>query len=164
MSWYLIIKLLHVLAAIILVGGLIARQIVRSVAERAQDVHTFALQSEAAGRIEQLMVIPGSMAVLIIGVILALISGQPIFGSLQGSGRNWLLVANLLLVLTLLLVPLVFVPRGKKFEAILADALNRDQFTQELRAAQLDPVVRFGHTFEIVGIILIVFLMVVKPF
>jgi uncharacterized membrane protein len=163
-NWYLVLKLLHNLLAIVFVGGLFARQIVRSVAERAQDVHTFAVQSEAAGQIESRMVIPGSIGVLVVGVILALVSGQPILGFIQGASQNWLLTASLLFVVLILLVPLVFLPRGKKFDAVLAEALSRNQITPELRAAQHDPVVRFAHTLEIVGVVVIVFLMVVKPF
>ena len=120
--------------------------------------------SQAAGRIESTMVIPGNMAVVVLGVILALIVDAPILGVLQGADRNWLLVSNILLVIGLLNVPLIFIPRGKKFEPILKDALARGEMTAELRAALTDPVVRLAHLYEMVMIVVVVYLMVFKPF
>jgi len=164
MNWYLILRLLHILSAIVFVGGLIARQLVRSMAGRAPDVRGFAIQSAAAGHIEKRMVIPGNGAVIVIGVLLALIGRQPILGFLQGADRNWLLVSNVLLVALMLLVPLVFLPRGKLFDATLTAALNRDEFTPELRTALRDPLVRAAHFAEMAGVLVVVYLMVVKPF
>jgi hypothetical protein len=46
--------------AIVFFGGILARQLVRSVAEKSPGVHNFAIRSQAAGRIENLMVIPGN--------------------------------------------------------------------------------------------------------
>ena len=101
------------------IGGILARQIVRALVEKTDDVQRFATLSEAAGRIESTMVIPGSFATLIFGVILGLVTGAPILGFLQGATRNWLLFSNILLTLRLLNVPLVFLPRGKKFDLVL---------------------------------------------
>jgi len=162
MNLYLILKLLHILSVIIFVGGLFARQMVRFFAERAHGVRSFVAQSEAAGHIESRMVIPGNAAVILIGVILALVGRQPILGFLQGATENWLLVSNLILVALMLLVPLVFIPRGKTYGEVLADALNRDQITPELRAALHDPVVRAAHVAELLGVV-VTYLMVVKP-
>jgi hypothetical protein len=97
-------------------------------------------------------------------VILALVTGAPIFGFLQGASQNWLLVANILLIAALALVPTVFVPRGKKFEPLLQAALAQGQFTLELRAAMEDPVVKLAHLYEQVSTILVVALMVARPF
>jgi hypothetical protein len=164
MSWYIFVKFLHIFSAIWFVGGLFARQLVRQVARKADDVQLFATLSQAAGKIEAVMVIPGSMAVFLIGVILALIGGYPIFGFLQGASQNWLLVANILLVIAMGLVPTVFVPRGKKFEPVLQSALAEGHVTAELRAAMDDPVVKLAHLYEQVSVIVVVALMVFKPF
>ena len=110
------------------------------------------------------MVIPGNMAAIAFGVILALITHAPILGFLQGASQNWLLVTNILLVIGLLLVPLVFLPRGKTFEPVLQDALAQGQITPQLRVKLNDGVVRFAHGFEIISLVVIVFLMVFKPF
>jgi uncharacterized membrane protein len=164
MSLYLVLRFLHLVTAIAFVGGLLARQVVRGLGNRTDDVRRFADLSAAAGRIENTMVIPGNLAVIVVGVVLALHTGAPILGFLQGAARNWLLASNVLLVLGLLAVPLVFVPRGKRFGSELERALSAGSFTPELRAALGDPVVRTVHTLELVLVFVIVYLMVFKPF
>lgn len=164
MNWYLLVRFLHIASAIIFIGGILARQLVRSVAKRSTDVQSFAALNQAAGRIESLMVIPGNMAVIVFGVILAVIIGAPIFGFLQGASQNWLLVTNILLILEIPLVTLVFVPRGKKFELVLQDALAQGQMTPQLYAELEDKTVRMAHISEIAMVVIIVLLMVFKPF
>jgi hypothetical protein len=110
------------------------------------------------------MVIPGNMAVILLGIILALLVKAPILGFLQGADRNWLLVSNLLLVIGLVIVPLIFLRRGKKFGAALEDALAKGKMTPELRLALDDPVVKAAHWYEMIAMVLVVFLMVLKPF
>jgi len=164
MDLSLIIRFLHIASAIVFIGGTFARQVVRSLARQTDNVHKFAALSEGAGRIESLMVIPGNLAVILFGVILALMTGAPILGFLQGASRNWLLVTNLLLVLGFLAVPLVFIPRGKKFALVLQDALAKGEMTPPLRMALEDKTIRFMHLVEMVSLVVIVVLMVFKPF
>ncbi len=161
---YLLIRFLHIASAIWFLGGILARQIVRTHAKRTDDLRRFAAMSEAAGRVESTMVIPGNLAVIVFGVIVSLLIGAPIFGFLQGAERNWLLVSNIILLLGFLNVPLIFLPRGKLFRAALEDALAKGQMTPELRAHLDDPVVRIAHTYELVSMVAIVYLMVFKPF
>ncbi len=120
--------------------------------------------TEAAGRIESTMVIPGNFAVIAFGVVLGLLIGAPILGFLQGEDRNWLLVSNIILLLGFLNVPFIFLPRGKLFRAALEDALAQGQITPELRAHLNDPVVRAAHWYELISMVAITFLMVLKPF
>jgi uncharacterized membrane protein len=161
---YSILKLVHILVAIWFLAGVIGRQMVRAVARESEDIHEFARLSEVAGRFERLMVIPGNMLVILAGIPLALVGGWPIFGFLQGSNSNWLLVANILLVLGLVSVPLVFLPRGKVFDQALQSALKVGAMTPGLQTALDDPVVRYAHWGENVGLLVIVALMVLKPF
>jgi uncharacterized membrane protein len=164
MNWYLLVRFLHIASAIIFIGGIFARQVVRSVANKTNDVQDFAALSQGAGRIENLMVIPGNMAVILFGIILAIITKAPILGFLQGASQNWLLLANLLLVAGLLAVPLVFVPRGKQFAPLLTTAIAAGQITPQLREALHDPVVRMVHWYEEISLVVVVLLMVFKPF
>ena len=164
MSLFLWMRFLHIASAMWFIGGILARQIVRAYAKRTDDVRRFAAMSEAAGRIESTMVIPGNMAVIIFGVILGLIIKAPILGFLQGGERNWLLVSNIILLLGFLSVPLIFLPRGKLFRVALEDALAKGQMTPELRAHLDDPIVRLAHSYEFVSMVVIVYLMVFKPF
>ena len=164
MSLLLVIRFLHIASAIWFIGGVVARQIVRAHAKRTEDVQRFAIMSEAAGRIESTMVIPGNFAVILFGVIYGLMIGAPILGFLQGASRNWLLVSNILLLLGFFNVPLVFIPKGKLFDVALQDALARGQMTPELRAQMDDRTVRIVHFIELAALGLITFLMVFKPF
>lgn len=164
MSFLLFIRFLHITSAIWFIGGILARQSLRAYAKRSDDVQRFAALSEAAGRIENTMVIPGNLAVIVFGVILGLIIGAPILGFLQGASRNWLLASNVLLVIGFLNVPLVFLPRGKLFDAALTDALAKGEMTPELRLRIHDPVVRAAHWYELIGMGTVVFLMVFRPF
>ena len=164
MSWYLMIKFLHIIAVTIAIGGVIARQLLRQQAKKANDIQLSATFCQAAGKIENAMVIPGMNAVMVLGIILALISRSPIFGFLQGSSQNWLLVSNILLLGVLITIPTVFIPRGKKFELLLQAALAEGQITSELSAAMNDNTVKIAHLYEEVSLIAIAALMVLKPF
>jgi len=164
LTWYSFVKLLHVIAAIVFVGGVFARQLVRGSARKTSDVHMLASVMHAAGRIEQIMVIPGGNAAVILGVVLAIMQGFPAFGFLQGASKNWLLVSIVQLVTSFVLVPTVFLPRGRKFEPILDAARAEGRITPELRAAMDDRVVQYAHYYEELSTIVIVALMVLKPF
>jgi hypothetical protein len=61
-------------------------------------------------------------------------------------------------------VPLVFLPRGKKFDLVLKDALEKGRVTLALRAEINDKTIRFVYFAELVLLGLVVFLMVFKPF
>jgi len=128
------------------------------------DIQSFAIFSQAAGKIEKVMVIPGMAAILVFGVILGLLRHFPILGFLQGAQQNWLLVSNILLIGTQVIIPTVFIPRGKIFEPLLQDALIKGQITPELRAAMNDNAVKLAHLYEEVALIIITALMVLKPF
>jgi uncharacterized membrane protein len=163
MSIFLLIKLVHVASAMWLVGGLFARFLALGAASRCADVRTTQALTELAGRFENLMVIPASMVLLVTGIIAALLGGFPLLGPVQG-GPWWLVVSLLLYFGSLVLVPTVFLPRGRLFGAALDDALARDEVTPSLRAAFADRVVARSHRGEFIGVGVIVALMVLKPF
>src|SRR6185436_13936214 len=156
MSLLLVVRFLHIASAIWFIAGVVARQIVRAYAKRTDDVQRFAVMSEAAGRIESAMVIPGNFAVILFGVIYGLMIGAPILGFLQGASRNWLLVSNILLLIGFFNVPLIFLPRGKLFDVALKDALARGEMTPKLRLHINDPVVRMAHWFELTAMLAVV--------
>jgi hypothetical protein len=87
-----------------------------------------------------------------------------VLGPLTGGSVDWLFVSLLLLLSPLPLVPLVFLPRGKVFEAALAAAEAEGRVTPELRAAWLDPVVRAAHVYELGSVTVVLILMLTKPF
>jgi uncharacterized membrane protein len=164
MNRYLIVKFLHILAVTITVGGMFARQLVRGLAKKSDDVKTVAALTNVAVSIDRTMVIPWSNAILVMGIILAVIQKWPIFGFLQGASQNWLLVSNILLVIMLALIPTMFVPHNKKVEAVLKTAVTEGHVTSELSAALDDNKNKLAHHAEEVSVLVIAALMVLKPF
>jgi uncharacterized membrane protein len=163
MNLYVWLKYLHELAAFWFIGGILGRQLVREAARRSDDVHRFAVLSGVAANFEQWMVIPGNLAVVVFGVLVAWRGGWPIFGFLQGASANWLLLTNALLLAGFLLVPLVYLPRGKRFARLLQEALYAGQRTTALNSALDDPVIKWAHRAEYAALLVILFLMVFKP-
>jgi uncharacterized membrane protein len=163
MFGYLLVRFLHIGSAILLVGGIMARQLARSRTKRAAHPAALVAMFQAADPIERYMVMPGSFGVIVFGVAWALLTGAPLFGFLQGASRNWLLVSNVLVLLIALLVPLVFIPRGKVFDRLLQEAVEQGRITPALRASLDDPVVGLSHGFELAAVLLVFVLMVFKP-
>ena len=163
MTLFTLFKLIHVASAIGFAAGLIGRWYALSAASRAPDVKLTRAFADLGGRFENAMVIPGSTAVLVSGIVTALAGGVPLLGPVQG-GSSWLFVALLIFIAIMVLVPTVFLPRGKVFGAALADATARDEVTPGLRAAFADRVVVRSHWAELVGVGAILVLMVLKPF
>jgi uncharacterized membrane protein len=164
MNWYLVVKYFHILAVAITVGGMFSRQLVRGFARRSRDLNTVASLTQAAIRIDRVLVIPWSSLILVFGIILALMAKWPIFGFLQGAAQNWLLVSNILLILMLALIPAVFVPHNKKVESLLKTALAGGSLTPELSLALNDRMNSLAHLAEEVLMLVIAALMVLKPF
>ncbi len=164
MNWYLIVKFLHILAVTITTGGMFARQLVRGIAKKSDEVKTVASLTQVATRIDRALIIPWSNAILPFGIILAIMQKWPIFGFLQGSSQNWLLVSNVLLIIMLSLIPAVFIPHNKKVEALLQTALANGSVTSELSAALNDRKNIIAHHAEEIITLVIAALMVLKPF
>jgi uncharacterized membrane protein len=158
------VKFIHIIAVTITIGGMFARQLVRSIARKSSDLNTVASLTQATTRIDRTMVIPWSNVILIVGIILAVMLKWPIFGFLQGASQNWLLVSNILLIIMLALIPTVFIPHNKKVEAVLQAALSAGAITPELTETLNDKKNIRAHYAEEVIILLIAALMVLKPF
>lgn len=145
-------------------AGLVGRGVTQLRLERTTDVKSFQLLLELIGHFDRLMVIPASAAVFVLGLLTAWAQGLPILGFLQGARTNWLLISIVLWIGVFALVPTVFIPRGKAFGAILEEAVTAERVTDRLAAALRDPVVRLAHIYEIGAVLVIIFLMVTKPF
>jgi hypothetical protein len=113
MSWSQIITVLHVLIGFWFVAGLIGRGVTLAAARRAKDITVMDELLRVGGRFDKLMVIPGSLAVLVAGLLTMWAQGRSLF---PPAGR-WLGVSLILFLSAIPLVPLVFVPSGKRFEA-----------------------------------------------
>jgi hypothetical protein len=164
MSVMLLLKLVHVLIAFWFIGGLVGRTVVLRQAAAATDVRTVDTLVDLAGRFERWMIQPGSLVVLAAGVLTAWMQGRPLLGFIQGASGNWLLLT---LVLYLSIVPLiiwVFVPRGRRFAQALGEARALGTVTLDLRDAFGDRVVAAAHAYEWLILVVIVALMITKPF
>lgn len=154
------VVLLHVAVSFWFVAGLLGRNVTMARARRANELSTLVELVDLSGRFERLMVIPGSIGVLVAGLLAAWAQGQP----LAGADHWWLLTSLILFVGLGVLVPTVFLPHGKIFEEALEDAKGRGEVTPELRTALRDPAVRNARAAEIVVVAVIVTLMATKPF
>ena len=157
MRW---IVLLHVATAFGLIAGTVGRNLSLARARNSADIRVVVALVDLAGSFERWMVIPGSFAVLAAGVWAALAEGL----SFTASGNRWLLISTVLFVALFLLVPAVFVPRGKVFDAALTEAKSQGVVTPALTEAFRDPAVTFARSAEAAIVAIIVVLMVVKPF
>lgn len=154
MDW---LVLVHVLVAFAFVAGLVGRDITIAQARRSGELASITELLAVANRFDMIVKV-GSIAVLVFGIIAMAV------GDLSLSDNGWL-AASLALYVTLgLLVPIVFLPRGRAFEAALADARRRGEVTSELTEALSDPAVAFARTAELVVVAVIIALMVLKPF
>ena len=153
----------HALLGAVFLGGLIGRWIVLGMAERADTLVRMQTLTRAAQPFERIVII-GSQVVVVLGILAAIAQGRPFLGPIQGAPVDWLFVSVVLVFTVPVIVPLVFLPRGRVFDAALANATAQDQITPELVAAWRDPVVRAAHVYELVIVTVVFLLMVTKPF
>ena len=153
-------KLLHILSGFWLVAGLLGRTVAIAQARREADIGRIEALMSAAGRFEKLMVIPGSVAVLVLGLITMVSQHR----SLLGDGNGWLLAALILYLAMMAMVPTILLPRGKVFEAAFEEAKAAGAVTPELTRAFADPAVALARRAELVLVAIVIGLMVLKPF
>jgi hypothetical protein len=96
---------------------------------------------------------------LVLGIITMLAQGRPLFHQ----SSYWLPTSIALFATIVLLVPLVFIPRGKAFGQALQDASQHGEVAPELERAFHDDTVAFARIHEFVVIGSIAALMVLKP-
>lgn len=155
---------LHIFSSIMLVGGIFARQIVRTYAKKLPDVNAIAELYKAALRIETVMIRPFTLFVVLFGAIYAAMINAPIFGFLQGADQNWLLVTNIMVLLIPFPIIFFFIPHGKRIEMLMEAARASGQVTPELKQHLHDATIRRLHLAEMAGVVFVVYLMVFKPF
>ena len=165
MSLYVFMKLLHVLAAFWMISGVVGRGLTYWQARRAKDVRAVYTLLQVSEFFERYAVIPVSMAVLVFGLVITWIQKWPLFGFLQGSPSNWLLVSFILFLgISAVIGPLGLVARRKERERALKEALSQETITLRLLAALNDKVVIRFRTAELIIMVIIIVLMVTKPF
>ena len=165
MSLYLLMKLMHVLAAFWMISGVVGRGLAFWQAGKAKDVKAIHALLQVSEFFERYAVIPVSVAVLAFGLILTWMQKWPLLGFLQGSPSNWLLVSFILFVgISALIGPLGLVARRRERTHAMQEALAQGTITLRLLAALNDKVVIRFRTVEFVILVIIIVLMVTKPF
>lgn len=165
MNLYVFMKLMHVLAAFWMISGVIGRGLTFRQAGRATDVQSVRALLQVSEFFERYAVIPVSAAVLVFGLIVTWMQKWPLFGFLQGSPTNWLLLSFVLFVgISAVIGPLGLVARRKERTRALEEALAQNTITLRLLAALHDKVVIRFRAVEIVVLLVIIVLMVTKPF
>jgi Predicted integral membrane protein (DUF2269) len=154
-----LLKLGHILLAFVLVAGLAGRWILLTRAARSDDVERSHLLAEVASPFER-AVQTSSPILMLFGLATAWAQGYPWLGLTTG----WMLLTVLIIIPILVFIPTIFLPRGRIFEAAMADARVRGVITPELRAAWADPAVALARRYELAAMPIIVALMVLKPF
>jgi len=165
MNLYTIMKLLHVLTAFWFISGVVGRDFAFWQAGRATNVQAVYALLQVSDFFERYAVIPVSTAVFLFGLIITFLQRWPLFGFLQGSPTNWLLVSFILFVGgSLAIIPLRLVVRRKERTRAVEQALTQGIITSELTAALNDKVVVRFREVELIILIIIIILMVTKPF
>jgi hypothetical protein len=158
-----VLKVVHAVLGVWIIAALVGRWSTLRQAARSEDVGAVHTLLGLSDRFEW-MVIRIPPVVLLLGVATAIAQGRPFLGPIQGAPVDWLLVSILVFLSVLPLVPLVFLPRGRVFAAVLADADAAGAVTPALTAAFDDRVVFVAHVYEFVAIVTVFVLMITKPF
>src|SRR5215208_6613096 len=115
------LRLVHAVVGILLVAGLLGRWVALHHAERAAragDLSAVRALLSVSNVFERTVIIT-SQLVFILGLLTAWSVGYPLLGFLQGGSTNWLLTSLVLYIGAILLVPTVFLPRGRIFGAAI---------------------------------------------
>jgi uncharacterized membrane protein len=165
MNLYLLMKLLHILAAFWMISGVVGRGLAYWQARKATSLQAVHALLQVSEFFERYAVIPVSVAVLLFGLVVTWMQKWPLFGFLAGSSSNWLLVSLLLFVgISAFIAPLGLMARRKERTRAVEDALAQGTITLRLMAALNDKVVLWFRAVEFIVLVIIVILMVTKPF
>jgi hypothetical protein len=149
-----VLQFLHVVSAFMFVTGIVGRDIVLGRARRAGDVEKVKDLVSTAGPFER------SFLVLLFGILTWWAQDIPLWVE----GTRWVTVSLIVFLTNIPLIPLIFIPRGKVFDAALASAVPSGRITPELSAALRDPGVAMARWWEVGTIAVVLLLMVTKPF
>ena len=158
-----VLKVVHTIFGVWLIAAVVGRWVTLSRAAASDElgaVHTLLGLSDRFERWVRL--IPN--AVLILGIATAIAQSRLFLGPFQGAAIDWLFVSLVLYLSIVPWIPLVFLPRGRLFAAALAEADHQGAVTGRLTAAFHDRVVFAGHVYELVILVVVLTLMIAKPF
>jgi uncharacterized membrane protein len=155
-------KLLHIASAIWLVGGLLGRAVALVAVRRASAMPILKAIADVSGRIEDFMIAPGSLAVVVTGIATAIAGGVSLFGPFAG-GPLWIFVPFVVMIFAVVTTPLLLA-RDRRWGQALQEAASEGRITEPLRHYLRGDVMLRRYAPDITFAGLIVILMVLKPF
>ncbi|MBI5566631.1 MAG: DUF2269 family protein, partial [Chloroflexi bacterium] len=147
-----------------LVTGIVGRNITFVQAAKTTNIETAYALLRASEIFERRFVFPMSGAVLVLGLITAWSASWPLLGFLQGMATNWLLLSLILTVAMGAAAPIMLGPRRRIRLKLLEDAHAQGTLTPALTAALNDPFLLRFRYLEFGGVLIVIGLMVLKPF
>ena len=163
MALWAILRLAHALAGVSFVTGLVGIWIVGGLIRREDSLERMQTLTRAAEPFGRLTT-GGGIAMSILGVATSVALGRPMLGPLQGGTADWLFVSVLLILPLFAFIAVVYPIKGRVIMAALADAKARGMVTTELQAARNDPVLLWARRYELVAVVIVLGLMIAKPF
>jgi uncharacterized membrane protein len=155
-------KLLHIASAIWLVGGLLGRAVALVAVRGASAMPILKALADVSGRIEDFMIAPGSLAVIVTGIATAVTGGLSLFGPF-GGGPLWIFVPLVLTIFAVITTPLLLA-RDRRWGQALQQAASEGRITEPLRHYLRSDTMLRRYAPDITFAGLIVILMVLKPF
>lgn len=149
MDWYSLVKFLHVVAAVIWVGGGFIIMLMAVRADRAGDIDGTLVAMRAAGELGASLMVPASL--------LTLLTGLTMCWFWVGFTELWVLIGLAGFTATFLVGILVFKPTGDRLSALIAEQGPTPAAMAEGR--RILKVARFDYAIMFV----IVAAMVLKP-
>ncbi len=159
-----LLLLLHIFSAIGLYCGMAGRLVTFEMARRANSASAVVALLRASDFFERRLAIPGSMLVLVFGLLVTV--GGPWGRQLTAAGANlgWLIASVVLFLALIPAIPLYLLPARKRRDLAVEASAAEGQITPALRAALDDRGVRLYRAVELAVVVVITWLMVAKPF
>jgi hypothetical protein len=158
-----VLKVVHALLGVWFVAALVGRWVALTAAARATEIEALKGMLTVSSRFERIVIVVPSL-VLILGIATAIAQGRAFLGPIQGAPVDWLFASLVIFLSPLPLVPLVFLPKGKGFEAALVEAEGLGIVTERLTAAFRDRTVFAARVYELGSTLVVLVLMIAKPF
>ena len=158
-----LLRLAHAVAGVTFVAGLIGFWIVRGMASRADSLATMQLLLRTAVPFARMLSISG-ITLTLFGLATAVSTGRPIFGPLQGGRVDWMFASTLLMLPIFAFLTVIYPRFGRRLRTALAGAEPEGRVTPEIVAAWADPSYRFARRYDLVAALVVLILMLAKPF
>src|SRR5215469_17282590 len=128
MNLYSLVKVLHLMAVTAVIAGVVGRALIRARVVRLDNIHIMREFVDLEGHFDQWLVVYGSLATLLTGLLLTWLGHWPL---LNAGVPTWTLIGAVLFLATIPLVIWVYLPRGKVFSKVFAEALAQKRVTAE---------------------------------